>query len=150
MEPIERLWNNEIFLVRKYPCKKEKPLKLSHWHQPVLYELIQTSWVSSLLKGGGNRPEVTTVQPPRPYCEWGVVEEFLIEQCAVWTLHSFIQEVSCMSHNLLRALFQTLGLYWMPRQPRFPLSHSASEPPEVGPGSSWPQLILPFPHSQTM
>lgn len=27
-------------------------------------------------------PEVTTVQPPRPCCEWDVVEEFLIEQCA--------------------------------------------------------------------
>lgn len=27
-------------------------------------------------------PEVTTVQPPQPCCEWDVVEEFLIEQCA--------------------------------------------------------------------
>ena len=54
IEPIEQLWNNEIFLVRKCPCKKEKPLKLSHGHQPVLCELIQTSWVSSLLKGGAN------------------------------------------------------------------------------------------------
>lgn len=81
METLGQLWNYEIFLVRKCPCKK-KPLKLSHWHQPVLCGLIQTSWASSLLKGGGNKPGVTTVQSSLPCCEWGIVEEFLIEQCA--------------------------------------------------------------------
>lgn len=56
-------------------------------------------------------------------------------------LHSFIQQISFVTYNVLWVLFQTLGLYGMPRGPRFLPSHSASEPAEGISGS----LALTYP-----
>ena len=106
----------------------------------------------SPLEGGGNslkRHSFSVSGPTFNGVLFGVPQKAVC-LCYRQTLHSFTQQISSVSPNMLSMLVQALGLNRMLRQPKFLPSRSASGPRAVvGPGSSWPCPVLASPaHSR--